>query len=223
MATISSTIETMADLLEQLHIPPERILLRPPPGEATEVDLLKTPRLCELIDGVLVEKAVGLRGSFLAVDLGRFVGNFVDERDLGICTGADGAVRLMPRLVRIPDFSVILWDRLPNHEVPNDPIPDLAPYLAVEVLSENNTKGEMERKLRDYFATGVELVWYVDPETRSVAVFTSLKDRVLLLEADTLEGGSVLPGFRLPLKKLFAKLSQQPRQRRGKGRNGRAS
>ncbi len=60
MATVfTPSIETMADLLDQLHVPPARILLRPPPGEATEEDLLKNPRLCELIDGVLVEKAMG--------------------------------------------------------------------------------------------------------------------------------------------------------------------
>src|SRR3989442_1043745 len=97
---------SLAVLLKRIgNPPPERDRAHPSPRKATEQDVItieaREGRLYELVDGVLVEKTVGLRESFLAVDLGRFVGNFVDERDLGICTGADGAVRLMPRLVRI--------------------------------------------------------------------------------------------------------------------------
>jgi Uma2 family endonuclease len=52
-------------------------------------------------------------------------------------------------------------------------IPKLAPYLAVEVLGKGNTKREMDRKLKDYFLAGVQLVWFVDPAKRTVEVFTA--------------------------------------------------
>jgi Uma2 family endonuclease len=76
------------------------------------------------------------------------------------------------------------------------------------VLSPSNTVEEMDEKLRDYFTSGTELVWYVEPDTRSVLVFTD-PDRTSakrLCVADTLDGGTVLPGFTLPVAALFAEL-----------------
>jgi Uma2 family endonuclease len=209
MAIASTENPTIADLLAELgDIPPHRILLRPMPGTATEQDVVvirhRHKRLCELVDGVLVEKAMGLKESALAALLIGYLIQFVRPRDLGFITAPDGALRLMPGLVRIPDVSFISWDRLPERRIPEEPIPTLAPDLAVEVLSESNTPKEMERKLRDYFAVGVRLVWYVDPESRTVEVFTAV-DRSTTLDAGrTLDGGAVLPGFALPLAELFA-------------------
>jgi Uma2 family endonuclease len=100
--------------------------------------------------------------------------------------------------------SFISWDRLPNRRVPRQPIPDLAPDLAVEVLSKGNTRGEMTRKLQEYFAHGVRLVWYVDPRTRTARVHSSPDESTLIQETDALEGETVLPGFSLPLDELFA-------------------
>jgi Uma2 family endonuclease len=170
--------ETVADLLVYLgDIPPARIRLRPPPGTATEQDVLdvqaRTDRLCELVDGVLVEKAMGFRESFLAITLSAILWGFVQPRKLGVVTGADGMMRLASGLVRIPDVAFVSWERLPGRRIPSEPIPHLAPDLAVEVLSPGNTPGEMARKRQEYFAAGVQLVWIVDPVTRTVAVYTA--------------------------------------------------
>src|SRR4051812_47884132 len=91
----------------------------------------------------------------------RQLSNFVVTNDLGIATPADGVVRLVQGLVRIPDVAFFGWERLPGRVVPRDPIPDLVPDLAVEVLSEGNTKGEMQRKLREYLLAGVRLIWFI--------------------------------------------------------------
>jgi Uma2 family endonuclease len=208
------TYLTLADLLEQMgDIPPERIRLRPFPGTATEQDVLaignRENRLYELVDGVLVEKAMGLRESLLACVLIRVLGNFVVPRNLGLVSGEAGTVRLFPGLVRIPDVAFISWDRLPERRVPAAPIPDLVPDLAVEVLSESNTAAEMARKRREYFAAGVRLVWEVDPASRTVTVYTSAEKSTELDESQTLDGGAVLPGFALPLRELFAELDRQ--------------
>ena len=80
----------------------------------------------------------------------------------------------------------------------------MAPDLAVEVISRGNTREEMERKLLDYFAAGVRLVWYVYPVMREVRVYTMPEAYVTLGGQDTLDGGDVLPGFQLPLATLFA-------------------
>jgi Uma2 family endonuclease len=214
---------TVADLLERCgNVPPHRIRVRPAPGAATEQDVLRIQaredRLYELVDGVLVEKTVGLQESCLAVELTRLVGNFVARHRLGIVAGADGTLRILPRMVRIPDMSFISWARLPERAYPAEPIPDLAPDLAVEVLSKDNTKQEMARKLKDYFLAGVELVWYVDPRKRTVTAYTAPDEPRRYGEADTLDGGTVLPGFRLPLAELFAAV--RPARRRGRRANG---
>ena len=73
----------------------------------------------------------------------------------------------------------------------------------MEILSESNTKAEMSRKLGEYFAAGTRLVWYIDPPTRGIRVYTAADQCVELQEADTLDGGAVLPGFALPVRDLF--------------------
>ena len=112
-------LETLADLLDYLGgIAPERVRLSPAPGTATEEDVLHVHdhagRLCELVEGVLVEKAMGFRESFLAAALIIILGNFVRPRNLGLVTGPDGMVRLAAGLVRIPDVAFISWTVSPT-------------------------------------------------------------------------------------------------------------
>lgn len=217
---------SMADLLEDLgQVSPRRVRMKPAPGTATEKDVTAIQthedRLYELVDGTLVEKVTGYPQSCLTFFLGGLISQFVEEHDLGLGAGADGTVRLMPGLVRIPDISFTSWERLPSREYPREPIPNLTPDLAVEVLSEGNTKGEMARKLKDYFFAGVRLVWYVDPEKHTVEVYTAPDRCTRLGINDTLDGGDVLPGFRLPLRRLFARVSKQRRPtRKPTKRNG---
>lgn len=214
MSTITGTpIRTLADLLERLgRVPLERIRFHPPPGTATEQDVLeiaaREDRLCELIDGVLVEKPVGYGESILALFLGRMLCNFVAPRNLGHVTGEQGMLRLFPGLVRIPDVAFASWDRFPQRRWTGEPIPDLVPDLTVEVLSESNTSAEMRNKIGEYFLAGVRLVWLVDLRSRSATVFTTSENYITLHEPDTLHGGSVLPGFTLPLRELFAELDR---------------
>src|SRR5690348_10027749 len=96
------------------------------------------------------------------------------KNSLGLVAGSDGMMRIATGLVRMPDVSVVLWERLPDHKVPSEPIPSLAPDLAVEVLSPSNTSAEMNRKIAEYFDAGCRSVWIVDPSTRTVHVYESL-------------------------------------------------
>ena len=73
------------------------------------------------------------------------------------------------------------------------------------MISEGNTDEEMDDKLQKYFQAGLRLVWYVYPETRSAKVYTSPHDVTEIDEGGFLEGGDVLPGFRLSLRELFEK------------------
>lgn len=201
---------TAADLVERFGaIPLNRVLQNPTPGTATEEDVVELNehenRLCELVDGALVEKTMGFFESYLALFLAELLSAHARKHQLGIVLGADGMMRLAPGLVRIPDVSFIAWDRLPGRRVPREPIPDLAPDLAIEVISKHNTRQEMERKLQDYFTAGVRLVWYVyHSPRREVRVYRSPTEYSVVREDETLDGGEVLPNFRLVLRDLFA-------------------
>jgi Uma2 family endonuclease len=213
MPVASASIRTLADLVYRLGgVPLDRIRFHPAPGTATVADVIRVweqeKRPCELVEGVLLEKTVGYIESQLAVFLAGLLNAFVRPRNLGIVTGADGTVELVADLVRIPDVAFTSWDRLPGRRRPTDAVPRLAPNLAVEVLSRGNTPGEMAAKRQDYFTAGVELVWEIDPERRTVTVYTSPTAVTMLGVGDTLDGGAVLQGFTLPVADLFGELDR---------------
>jgi Uma2 family endonuclease len=208
MVLASRRPATVADLIASLgDVPMSRVRLDPSPGTATEADLLrltaKEDRLYELVDGTLVEKPMGWKEALLASWLGHQLQKYLDTNDLGAVAGADGTLRLRKLLVRIPDVAFVLWENVPpDDELPQ--IPDLAPDLAVEVVSQSNTAREMARKRREYFRAGTRLVWQVYPERKEVEVYTSPGRFRTLGLTDTLDGGTLLPGFRLPLADVFA-------------------
>lgn len=80
----------------------------------------------------------------------------------------------------------------------------MAPDLAAEILSPSNTASGVQEKVLEYLDAGTRLVWVIDPRTRVVNTYRSRTDVRLLGELDELDGGEVLPGFRLPVKDLFA-------------------
>ena len=213
--TTTPVIATAADLLEALGgIPLERIRMQPPPGTATEDDVLSVhtseKRLCELVDGVLVEKVMGFDESRLALEIGTILVEFLRRHDLGVAAGADGMMRLRKGLVRIPDVSFVRWEHLPEAY---GPIPPIAPDLAIEVLSPSNTEKEMERKLREYFAAGTSLVWTFDLKSQTVTVYDNDGKSFVLDTSGSLDGGDLLPGLVIPLGDLFQRVSR----RRGPG------
>ena len=221
MATITSSLTrsnwaTVAELLEHLGgVPADRVRMVPQPGTATERDVIEVQDhsdfTCELVDGVLVEKTMGYLESALAIAIGASLRAFVRANDLGIVLGEQGTLRILVGQVRVPDVSFIAWSRFPGGRLPDVPIPAVAPDLAMEVLSAGNTEAEMERKLRDYFAAGVRLVWYVDPRTRTARSYVGPEQCTVLNEADSLSGGDVLPGFQLSLRELFAEIEGRAR------------
>ncbi|MFO0850919.1 MAG: Uma2 family endonuclease [Gemmataceae bacterium] len=211
MAATASPEITMAEAVRRCGgVPWSRIRLHPYPATEADVDAIRRRegRRFELIDGILLEKDMGFQEGYLAAALIQFLREFVVPRKLGAVNGADGMMRLAAGLVRIPDVSFCRWDQFPNRQIQPTPVPNLHPDLAVEVLSGGNTVAEMDEKLRDYFASGATLVWLVDPADRTVLVFTSPDRRAArrLTVADTLDGGSLLPGFALPVRTLFAEL-----------------
>lgn len=222
IAFAKSRIRTVSDLIRSLGVPANRIRMTPLPGKATARDLLRCNErsaiLCELVDGVLVEKAVGLRESVIAAILIELIGPFVRAKGLGFLAGADGTLRLRKGLVREPDVAFISWNQVPNRKVPTSAIPDLYPDLAIEVFSRGNRRREMARKRHEYFRAGCRQVWVVYPRTKSIEVYSSPNEFRTFRVGDALDGGEVLPGFKLAVADVFppAQESNKPE----KNRNG---
>jgi Uma2 family endonuclease len=184
----------------------------PAPGTATERDLLRLvdgdqKRLVELVDGTLVEKPVGLLEALIAANIVRILGDFVIPRGLGFVFSSEATLRMFLGNVRLPDITFISAVHFPGGELPSGAIQTLPPTLAVEVISESNTKAEMRRKLNEYFESGARLVWMVYPKTKSIAIYDEPSDvpAKTVTEAETLDAGEVLPGFSVAVVEVFRK------------------
>lgn len=199
---------TVAELSARVgEVPLWRIHTDPPPGEATEDDVERIRRekgvLCELIDGVLVEKAVSYETAFLATEFAGLLREFVKPRKLGWVVGADGFVWVEGKKLRAPDVHFTRRDQLPDERMPTSGFPKLGPALVVEVFSPGNTQGEMALKRRHFFAAGTEQFWIVYPDRQEVEIYTDPETHRTLTRGDVLEAGDVLPGFSLKLADLF--------------------
>ena len=207
----SAKYQNGAEWLRALgDVPLERVIMDPPPGTATEQHLIHfvdgdDKRLCELIDGTLVEKPVGTKESIIAGLLITALNNHIRPRKLGLLTVEAGPFRVRPRRVRLPDIAFISTRDMPGGKLPDEAISSLIPSLAIEVISKGNTKAEMRQKVQEYFAAGTSLVWLIYPKTKTVDVYETDSDAParVLNEQDALDGGSVLPGFSFPINSLF--------------------
>jgi Uma2 family endonuclease len=209
MTAVVSLPDNLAELLHQLgDITPRRVLLHPTPGTATPTDVLRlldseSKRLCELFDGTLVEKPMGYWESRLTAELIAELSRYLATHDLGVLTSPDGPFYVSERQVRLPDMAFIRYERIPVDAVPDTAMPDWQPNLVVESVSPGNSKGEMDRKLQEYFDNRAELVWYFYPRSREVHVYLAPDHCQVLSETELLDGGNVLPGFQVLPKTLF--------------------
>jgi Uma2 family endonuclease len=158
----------------------------------------------ELIDGEPIElsPAAG-RSGWISATIGALLANHVRQSRLGWAFSAETGFILFDdrQTVRSPDAAVVLRHRLA--ELPDSFVP-MAPDLAVEVLSPSDRMADALAKVAMYLQAGTPLVWFVNPATRTVVVFRSETDPVMLSEGDTLDGGDVLPGFSVPVAEIFA-------------------
>lgn len=148
---------------------------------------------------------MGNKSSWLAFELATRLRDYVLRRRLGWVMCGDTGFRLdpnRPNHVRKPDVAFVRFGRLPKEE-PSDAYDNLAPDLAVEVVSPNDTVLELEEKIDEYLRAGVRLVWVINPDLRTLTVYGPDRSGAKLRNGDTIDGDPVLPGFRLPLSDLF--------------------
>ena len=165
----------------------------------TAEDLLENPvpnKCTELVAGhLLVREPPGYRHGYVASQLLIAIGAHVRAHKLGHVLAADTGFTLFrnPDTVRAPDVAFVRAERVPT------PLPrgyaELAPDLAVEVLSPSDRAGRVLAKVGDWIDAGAQLVWAVDPERRTARVYRADGTQSLLTADDALDGEDVLPGF----------------------------
>ena len=159
----------------------------------------------ELQAGLLVcEPPAGGRHGDIALALGSALRRHVRERGLGRVLANDTGFVLArdPDTVRAPDIAFVTKERWAGYADPSRFLPG-APDLAVEVLSASNSREAMHAKVADFLAAGTRLIWVVDPEAKTVAVYrTLLAPRFVGLDG-VLDGEEVVPGFTLPVAEIF--------------------
>ena len=160
---------TLADMMERIgDVPYDRVRFHPPIGTATVADVErirnKEGRSCELVEGILVEKTVGMIESGLAIYLASLMHEFVLSRNLGSVLAVTGRCRFLPNSCAFLTFHSSHGIVFPNARRRNSRSRSSSPNLAVEVLSKSNTRKEMAIKRQEYFDAGVEIVWEIDPK-----------------------------------------------------------
>jgi Uma2 family endonuclease len=159
----------------------------------------------EIIDGVLIEvEGMGGRHGRLSARLVVHLGGHVQRNELGeIFTEATRfKLKHDPDVVVMPDVSFIRADRLPPGDVWERTVP-IPPDFATEIASPNDTATEVRRKAQRLLDAGVRLVWIVWPKRREVSVLRLGQPELVVGESGELDGGDVIPGFRLPVASIF--------------------
>jgi Uma2 family endonuclease len=174
----------------------------------TAEELLTMPKdgfRYELVKGEL--RKMPPSGSEHAAIIGRLtvrLGQHVEANNLGLYFGAEAGFKIAsdPDTVRAPDVAFVSRERIPESGIPKNFWPG-APDLAVEVVSPGDTYNEVEDKVEQWLDAGTRAVWIVNPRRRNVSVYRSTKDVKRLSEADELDGGDVVPGFRCKVSEIF--------------------
>ena len=160
-----------------------------------------------LIDGELtVSMSPGYLHARIAGQIARIMGNYVVERDLGDVTVESGHYPPQDRrTLLLPDVAFISKERAPGPDL--ESFAPVMPDLAVEIISPSQSLEEARRKAKVYLCHGTAMIWLVHPAAKSAEVWTAADDGAPQCETidvdGELSGGSALPGFILPLRRLF--------------------
>ncbi len=165
--------------------------------------------LYEIVDGRFVEKQLGYPEALIATELMRALILFDPQRQHGwVLLEMLFELESGKRLARRPDLAFVSYDRWPRHQAVE---PGLAcpvvPDLVVEVISPWDTGSEIQKKLREYFRACVRIVWQIFPgetDADHTALVYEVSGKVYRFSVDNdLEGGDVIPGFRIKFGSLF--------------------
>lgn len=162
-------------------------------------------RLYEVVYGQRVElEPMGAYEVGLAAVLSRYLAVFALDNKLGLVVSEMLFVLDADRnLRRRPDVAFVSYGRWPEPTIARAEAWEVVPDLAVEVVSATNRAEDVDEKIVEYFGAGVRAVWVFYPESGRVYVYKSATDVHVVERSGELDGGDVLPGFRVPIQTLF--------------------
>ena len=174
----------------------------------TAAELLAMPHngyRYELVQGELRQmEFAGRQHGRIAAKIGSCLEAFVANNGLGetYAAGTGFIIDAVPDTVRAPDVSFVSRERAEATAEERGFFPG-APDLAVEVISPNDRYSEIEEKVSDWLRTGTQMVVVIDPHQRTATVYRGPDDICILTEGDMLDGGDVVPGWKMPLEDVF--------------------
>jgi Uma2 family endonuclease len=161
----------------------------------------------ELVQGeVFTMNPAGFGHGAISVRLARLLDDHVEHHRLGVVVGAETGFVLArnPDTVRAPDAAFVRQSRVEKVAALQKFFPG-PPDLAVEVISPDDRPRDIEAKIHDWLSHGAVVVWSVDPRGRTVTVYRSAADPLVLGEQEFLEAPDLLPGLRLNVAEIFPK------------------
>lgn len=157
----------------------------------------------ELLDGVLIMSPVHANHGTICMRIGSLLFNFNDRRKLGEVYDSSTGFRLSEKLLLCPDVAFASQATLKRILVAPDKFLYGAPDLVVEVLSPSDRMIQVNRKLEHYFEHGTKLAWLINWRKEQVHIYTPDSIEALTGSNDVLTGGTVLPGFKCKLSRIF--------------------
>ena len=160
----------------------------------------------ELVRGrIVVENAMpGSRHGYICLKVGRIVGNFAEEQDIGRAMSNDTFIvtKRGPDTVRGSDICYYSFSRLPKGQLPEGAA-DQPPELVFEVRSPSDRWVNVMLKMAEYLEAGVSVVCIVDPKEQTISVYRPDESAKILSVESTLTLSDILPGFSVPVRKFF--------------------
>lgn len=168
---------------------------------------MRESRHFELVDGILRRSDLaGFAHGVIVSELAGRLTVHVYERSLGrVFSNAGFVLARNPDTVLGADIAFVSSHRISIHGIPQSFFPE-APALAVEVVPPGDTAKEVDDKMRGWFAAGIEMGWVVYQCGRTITVYRGLDDIRIFTANDTLDGESVVPGFKCRVGGLFSAL-----------------
>lgn len=154
----------------------------------------------ELVDGEAKAVPVGVIHDIIAVNICAALRPHARGR--GYMTVGQAGFRMASKNIRCPDVSFTRRERFPDG-LPPEGFGDAAPDLCVEVISPSEERADIERKLREYFASGAQIVWHIFPETQVIRAYTSPIQFQTYTAEDEIDLPDLLPGFRVSVAEVF--------------------
>jgi len=176
----------------------------PPPMTGEALYALGDAQRAELVEGEMrIMTPTGFLHGRVETRIARLLGDFVERQGLGDVYGGEVGIytRRNPDTVRGANVLYISHARL--SQVRSDSYLDVAPELVVEVLSPHDRWLDVERKLEEYFAIGVDAVWIADPAGKTLRIYGSLTQFQILQQGDLVRDQAILPGFECGVAELF--------------------